>query len=298
MKALYLFSFFVIGLYSCDLTASENTPDRVDEIADSLWSIYGKEIKIAKPEYLRVLGTVPNGYTVLYGGRGMEFWLGVFSPDRTLIEEHLLETDASSKITNPVTRTNGITYSLRDYWVFELYTESKNTDATHMIRSIVALDLQSYTIGIVHDLLAKDELDLLEFVRPWRGSFLLEHTGIISNKGKSFTQAISYDFKERTRWECRTPESPRIGVYYFELDVFVDIHTNGLYGFDYSQCRSWAYNTLDFFGLNSCPGCQTSIKLKNQIGTEITLEAGLNGEVRRIVMEYRTGRIISNTLNI
>lgn len=89
MKAWFLYSFLVIGLYSCDLTATQSTPDRVDQLSDSLWSVYGKEIKIPKPENLKVLGTAPNGNTLLSGGNGMDFWLGIFSPDRILIKDHL-----------------------------------------------------------------------------------------------------------------------------------------------------------------------------------------------------------------
>ncbi|RIW13435.1 hypothetical protein D0X99_16830 [Algoriphagus lacus] len=122
----------------------------------------------------------------------------------------------------------------------------------------------------------------------------MEHSGIISKNGKNYTQAISYDFKGRIRWDCLAPESPRIGVYYFDVDFFLDVTENGVSGFDFSTCKQWAYDTLDFFGKSTCPGCQSSILLKQQVGPEITLEASLNGEVRRIVMEYRTGRIVKN----
>lgn len=91
----------------------------------------------------------------------------------------------------------------------------------------------------------------MEFVRRWKGGFLLEHTGIISKNGKSTTQYLSTDLSETIIWNCRSSTSPPLGVHYFDVDFFLELGPNSVSGFDYSACKKWSANTLDFFGVGT-----------------------------------------------
>ncbi len=134
----------------------------------------------------------------------------------------------------------------------------------------------------------------MEFARRWKGGFLLEHTGIVSDYGKNTTQCFSTDLKESIVWDCRAPSSPLNNISHIEVDFYLKVETHSIGGFDYSACKSWTTNTLDFFNLSSCEGCTTSLKLLNQIGENITVEVRVNEETRHALIVYRSGKLISN----
>lgn len=136
----------------------------------------------------------------------------------------------------------------------------------------------------------------MEFARRWKGGFLMEHTGVVSDHSTSTTQYLSTDLSESILWECRAATSPPLGVYYFDVDFYLTVGEHAVGGFDYSSCKSWTINTLAFFGIPTCPECTTSLKLMNQTDDNITVEVKVNEETRHAVMVYRTGELISNVV--
>lgn len=142
----------------------------------------------------------------------------------------------------------------------------------------------------------KNEWTLMEFARRWKGGFLLEHTGIVSDYGKNTTQYLSTDLTESIEWNCRAPNSPIANVLHFDVDFYLKVETNSIGGFDYALCKGWTTNTLTFFGLTTCPGCTTSLKLLDQLGDTITVEVTVNDEIRHAVIVYRAGKLVSNEM--
>lgn len=280
---------------SCN-SLPESTPVNPDQSElDSLLAIYGEAIATENLTYLKHFDLDQKGNTLLYGGTADQFWFGAFRPDRSLIKENLLHLDSESRFTRPKTVASNLTLRVMDKLLFEAYTSetAANTSNTSIARSTLGLSESTYELYHVTDYIHKDDYIYIQTARPWKSGFLLEMNGSLGRSGKNYTQYIFRDFTESVIWDCRSPQSPRIGVYYFEVDFFLDVLINGVSGFDYSTCKQWSYNTLDFFSKTTCPGCTSSILLKQQVGPEITIEASLNGEVRKIVLEYRTGRILS-----
>lgn len=281
---------------SCN-SLPESTPVNPDQSElDSLLAIYGEAIATENLTYLKHFDLDQKGNTLLYGGTADQFWFGAFRPDRTLIKENLVMLDSESRFIRPKTVASNLTLRVMDKLLFEAFTNETdaNTSNTSIARSTLGLSESTYELYHVTDYIHEDDYIYIQTARPWKSGYLLEMNGSLGRSGKNYTQYISRDFTESVIWDCRSPQSPRIGVYYFEVDFFLDVLANGVSGFDYSTCKKWGYNTLDFFGKTTCPSCQTSLLLKQHIGPEITLEAKLDAEVRRIVIEYRTGRIVSN----
>lgn len=269
------------------------SPDQVE--TDSLMSVYGKSIVTLNLNYLKYFQLDKSGNTLLVGGTKNKFWLGAFKPDQSFIKENLIQLDPENRFTHPKSNSPAFSQRVLDKLIFQVTTEQiGNTSITTKAISILGLSEYTHDLYQATTYITKDEVIYLETARPWKGGYLLEMNGSLGRSGKNFTQYITTDFSSTIIWDSISPVSPRIGVNYFEVDFFLDILENGVSGFDYSACKQWAYNTLDFFGKATCLGCTTSIKLKNQIGKEITLEVSLNDEVRRIVLEYGSGKIVSN----
>ena len=295
MMRLALFVLLLGFVGSCTNLPNPNpkSPDQLE--TDSLMAIYGKSIVTKNLNYLKYFQLDKNGNTLLYGGTSDRFWLGAFKPDLSLIKENTLQLDPEERFTQPEFKAPAFSRRVMDKLIFEVITkDSGNSSTTTLARSILGLSEYTHELSQITDYIHRDDIIYIETARPWKGGYLLEMNGSLGRSGKNYTQYISTDFSVSQKWDCRSPLSPRIGVYYFEVDFFLDVTENGVSGFDYSICKQWAYNTLDFFGKSTCPGCTTSIKLKNQLAKEITLEASLNDEVRRIVLEYRTGKMVSN----
>lgn len=269
-------------------------PDQAE--MDSLLAVYGGSIATKDLTYLRHFEQDEKGNTLLYGGTVDKFWFGTFKPDRSMVKENLIKLDIENRFNQPKSALPGFSRRVMDKLIFEVYTREnpENSSNSSMARSIMGLSESTYDLYHITDYIHPDDYIYIGMARPWKGGYLLEMNGSLGRSGKNYTHYISTDFSKSLVWDCRSPQSPRIGVYYFDVDFFLDVVENGVSGFDYSTCKKWSYNTLDFFGKTSCPGCQSSILLKQQVGPEITLKASLDGEERRILIEYRTGRILIN----
>lgn len=290
---LLLILAFTVSCHSLPESSPIN-PDQSE--LDSLLAIYDEAIATEGLTYLKHFDLDQKGNTLLYGGTADQFWFGAFRADRTLIRENLVLLDIDSRFIRPKTVASNLTLRVMDKLLFEAFTNetAANTSNTSIGRSTLGLSESTYELFHVTDYIHKDDYIYIQTARSWKSGYLLEMNGSLGRSGKNYTQYISRDFTESVVWDCRSPQPPRIGVYYFEVDFFLDVLANGVSGFDYSTCKQWSYNTLDFFSKTSCPGCTSTILLKQQVGPEITMEASLNGEVRKIVLEYRTGRILSN----
>ena len=287
----------LFGLAVSCSTIPDPIPEGPEQVeTDSLMAIYGKSIVTKNLNYLRYFQLDKNGNTLLFGGTSDRFWFGAFRPDRSLIKENLVKLDLEDRFEQPVSKPTSFSHRVLDKLIFEVFTgeQSEKSSNPSVALSIMGLSEYTHELYLITDYIHRNDIIYLEMARPWKGGYLLEMNSSLGRSGKNYTQYISTNFSVSQKWECRSPLSPRIGVYYFEVDFFLDVTENGVYGFDYSICKQWAYNNLDFFGKSICPGCTSSIKLKNQLAKEITLEVSLNDEVRRIVLEYRTGKIVSN----
>ena len=174
------------------------------------------------------------------------------------------------------------------------YDPSDITQDVLISKSILRIYLYNFTLKSATTYLRRKELTVLDFARRWTGGFLLEHSGIVSEFGKNTTQYLSTDLSESIVWDCQVPGFPAAGVIHLKVDFFLTLGDNSVGRFDYSTCKSWTKNILDFYTVTTCPGCVTSIKLLNQIGDTIAVEVKLNEEVRKVVLVYRTGEVLSN----
>ncbi|WP_147392286.1 hypothetical protein [Algoriphagus lacus] len=295
--ARMVFIFLLFGLAVSCSTIPDPIPESPEQLeTDSLMAIYGKSIVTPNLNFLKYFQLDKNGNTLVYGGTSDRFWFGAFRPDRSLIKENLVQLDLEKRFEQPVSKSSAISQRVLDKLIFEVFTheQSEKSPNTSLARSIMGLSESTYEINYITDYIHRDDYIYIELARPWKGGYLLEINGSLGRSGKNYTQYISTDFSVSQKWDCRSPLSPRIGVYYFEKDLFVDVVQNGVWGFNYSTCSRWEYNTLDFFGKETCPGCNTSIKLKSQQEGICTLEVSLNGEIRTVVIDYRTGALVSN----
>lgn len=291
------FLLLILGFAVSCSTLPDPTPVSPDQAEmDSLLAIYGRAIVTQDLSYLKHFEQDQKGNTLLYGGTADQFWFGAFRSDRSLIHENLVNLDIEPRFNQAKSVIPGFSLRVMDKLIFEVFTSenAKNTFNNSIARSIVGLSESTYALHHLTEYIHEDDYTYIENARPWKGGYLLEHSGISSANDKDFTQFISTDFKESIRWDCQSPESPRIGVIFFEKDLFVDVVQNGVWGFNYSRCTRWKYNTLDFFGKETCQGCSTSINLKEHRDGLITLEAILDEELRKIEIEYRSGKVLLN----
>lgn len=288
---------FSIAILSCQESPSP-TVDPVLKERDSLLSIYGNQIDAKEFTYLKLFDHGNPNYTYLYGQSQQNFWFGIFNASGQKIKEYLLNLDPDGIFQNAIYQPAFHSFLVSGFELIEIHGEEVDDDSedAFISKSILRIELTDFELKSSTSYLPKNELTLLEFARGWKGGFLLEHTGIISSYGKNNTQFLSTDFSESISWDCRAPTTPPQGALYFDEDFYLEVKENSVAGFDYSICKSWAKNILDFYGLSTCPGCSSSIKLLTQIGEHITIEVELNGEVREAVLEYRTGEVISNEL--
>ncbi|RIW13436.1 hypothetical protein D0X99_16835 [Algoriphagus lacus] len=155
--------FYFVGLllfFSCSPPEAPRNSDPQSRTLDGLWTIYEAQIPMAKPEYLGFFTLDPKGNTLLYGGLGKEFWLGIFRPDLSLIRDHLFIPAGSQTFIKPITKPQVGTFQVLNQLVFELYTQPLSPKADTIIRTIAALNLDSYELGKVHDLMSRNELDV------------------------------------------------------------------------------------------------------------------------------------------
>lgn len=291
------FFFLILGFVVSCSTLPEPFPVNPDQgEMDSLLAIYGESFVTKDLTYLRHFEQDQKGNTLLYGGTVDKFWFGAFGPNRSLIKENLVQLDVEKRFNQPKSLLPGFGHQVMDKLMFEVFTseKSENSPNTSIARSIVGMSESTYDLYHITDYIYRDDYIYIELATPWKGGYLFEMNGSLGRSGKNYTHYISKDFSESLVWDCRSPQSPGIGVYYFEKDLFVDVVDNGVWGFDYTSCKQWSYNTLDFFGKETCPGCVTSIKLKEQRDGVITLEAKLDQEVRRVEIEYREGKVLLN----
>lgn len=294
-----IFTVFLAVLGSC----SEAPPPSVKDDPlilerDSLLAIYGDQMEMKEFDYLKVYEHGISDNTYLYGKQEGLFWMGLFSSPSKIVKEYRLDLDPEKLLTDAYFQPAGFSYPASGFELLEIYgfEETSAKEDSPVSKSILRIALDDFELKRTSTYLPKNQLTQMEFARRWKGGFLLEHTGIISKNGKSSTQYLSTDLTENILWDCRASTSPPLGVYYFDVDFFLELGANSVGGFDYSTCKKWSANILDFFGLSTCPGCSTSLKLLNQIDDNITLEAILNEEMRHVVMDYRSGTVLSNEI--
>ena len=295
-KILLLFTFAVLCT-ACKESHEPSSPiDPQLALRDSLIAIYGSLIDVQDLDYLGLYEYGATKHTYLYGGTNGEFWLGIFeSPDKK-ITEYTIDLDPDSLIPEAIYNPILHSHMVWDFEFFEIYgfsNTSLNEDAISS-KSLLRISHDNWELKSKTEYTPRNAFPFLDYVRAWKGGFLLEYNGEINDYGVSYTQFISSDFSESIRWECRAPYSPPLGVLYFEVDFFLAVWENSVEGFDYSICQSWTKNILDFYGVTTCPGCSTSIRLLNQIEDTITVEVKLNEEVRKAILVYRTGEVVSN----
>ena len=263
---------------------------------DSLLAIYGHHIDARELEYLKVFELGSTDHTYLYGKSEGNFWLGLFASPNQKTTEYLVELDPESAINDIYYNPVGHGYLATGFELIEIlgYDPSDTIEDASISKSILRFYLDDFVLKSSTSYSPLNELTILEYARRWKGGFLLEHSGIVSEFGKSNTQYLSTDLSESILWDCRSPTSPPLGVYYFDVDFYLTVGEHSVGGFDYSSCKFWTKNILDFYGVETCPGCTSSIKLLNQIDDNITVEVNLNEKIRQVVIEYRTGKVILN----
>ena len=222
--------------------------------------------------------------------------MGLFESPEKKIKEYILDLDPELTIQNIVFHPVGHGYLATGFELIEVHGFDALATAEDALvsKSIIRILLEDSSLKSSTSYLPLNELTKIEHARRWKGGFLLEHSGIVSEFGKNNTQYLSTDLSESILWDCRAPLSPPLGVYYFDVDFFLGIGQDFLIGFDYSLCDMWSKEVKDLFPDSSCSSCSSSIKLLNQIDDTITVEARFNESVRKVVIEFRTGKVLLN----
>ncbi|SFB50706.1 hypothetical protein [Algoriphagus aquimarinus] len=295
--AFLIFISVSLALGSCSEDQNPSIPkDPLIVERDSLLGIYGDHIDAREMEYLKVFELGSTDHTYLYGKTEGKFWLGLFASPVQKTAEYILDLDPQSSIQKVFYNPVGHSFLTTGYELIEIlgFDPSDKTEEAPNSKSIIRIVLDNFDLKSSTSYLPLNELTILEYARRWKGGFLLEHSGIVSEFGKSNTQYLSTDLSESILWDCRAQTYPPLGVLYFDVDFYLTVSEHSVGGFDYSNCKSWTKNILDFYGEETCPGCTSSIKLLNQIDDSITVEVNLNGELRKVILIYRTGEVVSS----